>query len=524
MDKKLIIKLFIGYAIVAFIVNYFIGSKKITPIHNSAVIRIDNKKIIAARPIALDLNIFDDPIKKNIEWLEEKSDNQDEYITLKNKNNTYILSPYTGSIMKHSCIHPISKKEITLFDYTELNLQENIPPLLLVINNKVMLNFDFEKEESINDKKIIFIKKYKGCIIKKNFFLEDNDIQCSIEIQNPENIDLGIMQVISQQQITMKQDAKQGGFCYTDEEKISKFFEDNISCIDQSVIIYPEIIGFQSLYTAQAVIPLSTSPFLKGYFDVSSSNNGIKYILERKLSTQTNESVTFRWFSGIKEYKIMNKVDDKLSLIMEYGWFSKLSQFFISFILLLAEWLGNLGLALLLFIVLTKLITIPFLPAIKENNKKSKEFQQKLEYIEAKYHDNPDKKNAETMELYKKYGIMPGFSGKIPQILNFIIILAFQLVFKNSVLLYEVPIGLWLKDARLPDPYYILPALFLFMMYLTINETKMKPMMKVAVLIFLVLLIYTYSFWPACIQLFVVGGVIGSYIEAKFLNSNHQVR
>ena len=107
---------------------------------------------------------------------------------------------------------------------------------------------------------------------------------------------------------------------------------------------------------------------------------------------------------------------------------------------------------------------------------------------------------------------------KIPQILNFIIILAFQLVFKNSVLLYEVPIGFWLKDARLPDPYYILPVLFLFMMYLTINETKMKPMMKVTILIFMVLLIYTYSYWPACIQLFVVGGVIGSYIETKFLN------
>ncbi len=520
MDKKLIIKLFIGYAVVAFIVNYFIGGKKISLVHNIAIIRIDDKRIIASKPIALDLHIFDDPIKKNIEWPGEESYNQDQYMTLKNNNNTYQFSLYTGSIIKHSCIHPVSKKEITLFDYTKLNLQDNIPPLLLVINNKAILNFDFIKEESPDNKKITFIKKYMGCTIKKNFFLEEGSIECSIEIQNPESIDLGIMQIISQQQVTMQQDGKQGGFCYTDEEKISKFFEDNTSCIAQSVIVYPELIGFQSLYTAQAIIPTQNSPFLKGYFDTASSNNSIKYILERKLSTQTNESITFRWFSGIKEYKILSKVNDKLSLIMEYGWFSKLSQFFISFILLLAEWLGNLGLALLLFIVLTKLITIPFLPAIKENNKKSKEFQQKLEYLEAKYHDNPDKKNAETMELYKKYGIMPGFFGKIPQILNFIIILAFQLVFKNSVLLYEVPIGLWLKDARLPDPYYILPILFLVMMYLTINETKMKPMMKVAILIFMVLLIYTYSYWPACIQLFVVGGVIGSYIETKLLNRN----
>ena len=77
---------------------------------------------------------------------------------IKNNNNTYLFSSYTGSIVKHSCIHPISKKEITLFDYTELNLQENIPPLLLVINNKAILNFNLLKDESTDDKKITFIK------------------------------------------------------------------------------------------------------------------------------------------------------------------------------------------------------------------------------------------------------------------------------------------------------------------------------------------------------------------------------
>ena len=84
MDKKLIIKLFIGYAVINFIINYFIGGKKITPVHNSAIVRIDDKKIIAVRPITLDLDIFEDPIKKNIDWMDESSQNQDGYITLKN--------------------------------------------------------------------------------------------------------------------------------------------------------------------------------------------------------------------------------------------------------------------------------------------------------------------------------------------------------------------------------------------------------------------------------------------------------
>jgi YidC/Oxa1 family membrane protein insertase len=202
---------------------------------------------------------------------------------------------------------------------------------------------------------------------------------------------------------------------------------------------------------------------------------------------------------------------------MEFGIFSKISQVFMSFIFFLTSIFNNFGIALLLFTALTKLIIIPFASSIKEQQKKSKEFQQKLEYVKAKYHDDPDKKLIEETALFKKYGMFPGFTSNIPQALNFFILFSLQTCLKKNIMLYQVPLGLWLTDATTPDKYYVLPIVFIVFMYLNINKSKMSPMIKITILMVFVLLIYMFSFWASSIQLFIVAGIVGRYIETTYL-------
>lgn len=82
---------------------------------------------------------------------------------------------------------------------------------------------------------------------------------------------------------------------------------------------------------------------------------------------------------------------------------------------------GNYGIAIIIFSVLIKLIMVPTSIKQQKNMKKSLKIQEKMKEIQAKYKNNPQKLNEETMELYKKENMSP-FSGCSSLIVNMIVI------------------------------------------------------------------------------------------------------
>lgn len=87
------------------------------------------------------------------------------------------------------------------------------------------------------------------------------------------------------------------------------------------------------------------------------------------------------------------------------------------------ELLNNYGLAILIFSVLLRLILIPITIKQQKSMKKSAELQEKMKDIQAKYKNNPEKLNQETINLYKTEKMSP-FSGCLTGILQIIIILS----------------------------------------------------------------------------------------------------
>ncbi len=87
------------------------------------------------------------------------------------------------------------------------------------------------------------------------------------------------------------------------------------------------------------------------------------------------------------------------------------------------ELLNNYGLAILIFSVLLRLILIPITIKQQKSMKKSAEVQEKMKDIQAKYKNNPEKLNQETINLYKTEKMSP-FSGCLTGILQIVIILS----------------------------------------------------------------------------------------------------
>lgn len=87
------------------------------------------------------------------------------------------------------------------------------------------------------------------------------------------------------------------------------------------------------------------------------------------------------------------------------------------------ELISNYGIAIIIFSILLRLILIPITIKQQKTMKKSAKMQEKMKEIQAKYKNNPEKLNQETIELYKTEKMSP-FSGCFSAILQLLIILS----------------------------------------------------------------------------------------------------
>ena len=87
------------------------------------------------------------------------------------------------------------------------------------------------------------------------------------------------------------------------------------------------------------------------------------------------------------------------------------------------NFVGNYGLAIILFTILIKIIMLPLSIKQQRTMKKSKELNEKIKVLQFKYKNDPEKLNREMMDLYKKENMSP-FSGCLSTIAQFILLIS----------------------------------------------------------------------------------------------------
>ena len=124
--------------------------------------------------------------------------------------------------------------------------------------------------------------------------------------------------------------------------------------------------------------------------------------------------------------------------------------------------------------------------------------------MQAKNKGEPQKLNAQMMDLYKKHGANP-MGGCLPIILQIPIFFAIYRVLSNAIELKSAPWIFWVQDLAAMDPYFVLPILMGLTMFLQqrITPANFTDPMQEKIMKFLPL-IFTFFFisFPAGLTLY----------------------
>ncbi|HEX7022506.1 MAG TPA: YidC/Oxa1 family membrane protein insertase [Trueperaceae bacterium] len=121
---------------------------------------------------------------------------------------------------------------------------------------------------------------------------------------------------------------------------------------------------------------------------------------------------------------------------------------------------GSWGLAIIVLTLLFRVLVWPLMSAQTKSMVAMQQLQPKLKALQKKYKDNKEKLQQETMKLYQEHGVNPA-GGCLPMLVQMPLLLILWRVFAK----FEFSEGfLWLPDLGLPDPFYILPILYVLVM------------------------------------------------------------
>ena len=175
--------------------------------------------------------------------------------------------------------------------------------------------------------------------------------------------------------------------------------------------------------------------------------------------------------------------------------------------------LGNWGWSIVGLVVVLKLAMYPLSAAQYKSMAKMRQFQPRIEQLKARYGEDKQKFQMALMELYKKEKINP-VGGCFPVLLQMPVFLALYWMLSESVELRHAPWIFWIHDLTARDPYFILPAINVAVMWATQKLAPKTPgmdpmqqkMMQFMPLVFGVM----FGFMPAGLVLYwITNGSLG---------------
>ncbi|OCA98789.1 membrane protein insertase YidC [Clostridium beijerinckii] len=114
-------------------------------------------------------------------------------------------------------------------------------------------------------------------------------------------------------------------------------------------------------------------------------------------------------------------------------------------------------LAIFIFTLIIRILILPFNIKAAKSSQGMQKIQPEVKKLQAKYKDDPQKLNTETMRLYKENNVSVA-GGCLPSLLPLPILMALYWVFMG-IQGIEGASFLWIHDLFAPDKYYILPVL-----------------------------------------------------------------
>ena len=232
-------------------------------------------------------------------------------------------------------------------------------------------------------------------------------------------------------------------------------------------------------------------------------------------------NITVNGYIGPKEYDTLHEVDERLTDIIEYGFFTFLAKPVFLFLKYLHSLIGNWGWSIVAVTIIIRFVLYPLTYKGMVSMNRLKELQPKIKELQKQYKGEPQKMNAKMMELYKKHNANP-MGGCLPMILQIPVFFAIYRVLLNSIELKHAEWIGWYNDLSVMDPYYVLPILMGASMYWQqrITPTNFTDPMQEKIMRFLPL-IFTFFFvtFPAGLTLYWFVNNLFSVAQQYYVNS-----
>jgi len=173
-----------------------------------------------------------------------------------------------------------------------------------------------------------------------------------------------------------------------------------------------------------------------------------------------NEENIFEVYVGPSDYSILKSYAIGLEKIISLGltWLIRpISEYFmIPLFKLIHLAIPNYGFVIIVFTFIIRLLLHPLNRNQLKSMQKMQALQPMINEIREKYKDDSAKLNAQTMKLYKEYGVNP-VSGCLPLLLQMPILYALWSVFRSAIELRQSAFIWWITDLSNPDIIFQLP-------------------------------------------------------------------
>ena len=218
-------------------------------------------------------------------------------------------------------------------------------------------------------------------------------------------------------------------------------------------------LGFTDKYWLTSLIPSQNEP-VKASFRHTVENGVAHYQTDYlgpavTVAPNATASTTTRFFAGAKELNLLEAYSASGIPLFEYsidfGWFWFLTKPIFRILLILEHFLGNFGLAILLFTLCVKLLFFPLANKSYQAMSKMKLLQPEIQKLRERFPDDKARQQQEMMALYKRVGANP-LAGCLPIVIQIPVFFSLYKVLFVTIEMRHAPFYGWIHDLSAPDP------------------------------------------------------------------------
>ncbi len=219
-------------------------------------------------------------------------------------------------------------------------------------------------------------------------------------------------------------------------------------------------VGITDKYWMGAAIPPQSeqiSATFMAYDTAGTKAYRSDYLMKPRIVAPNGSQVVIQhFFAGAKVVDIVDNYAKTLGiqrfdLAVDWGWFNPLTKWMFQAIDFLYKYVGNFGIAILIFTVFVKALFFPLANTSYRAMSKMKKLQPEMERLRERFKEDKAQQQQALMQLYQKEKVNP-LAGCLPMLIQVPVFFSLYKVLLVTIDMRHAPFFGWVRDLSAPDP------------------------------------------------------------------------